>query len=398
MLAVTPTAFGEVLLGMRLARELRARDHEVRLLAPESLRAIALDAGVRFGAFDPVASRLDVVLASLVRDERLDSITLLDAAAVFQGFDRLHLDASVFARLGVPVVALDIWNLDESGLAWDHAGGRIDIDGRATAIPRIVPVPFARPTAARGYNALPVARPIDRRAARDELGLGDARVIFWPTALWQAPRLQATASGRRLAEAVPTLLVHYVAALGPDVRVVHVGPEPMRAGAALGDRYRWIPQLPAERFHALLAASDVMLGANLAATTLPSAIAYEVPAVVAVNSYAEASSEAIEAVRGRLGARARAWVEANPALYRFRVWPAGLHATLGAVIAGNPFTEAIEIVELLDEERMVSTLRMLLFDDAAATRARERQRAYRAEVARLPPVIARFEAALAECT
>lgn len=391
MLAMTPTGYGEAVLGMRLARELRDRGHEVRFLAPQALRPIADDAAIRFGAFDEFAGSLERVLASTVREQDVASVVLVDAASVFQGFDVLRLDASVFARIDAPVLALDIWNLDEGGLVWDYAAGPITMDPRVASIRRLVPVPFARPTARRAYNALPAPIALDRRAIRAELGLDEhTPVVFWPTARWQSPAYQLTPAGRALATSVPELLASYVAALGPDVHVIHVGPERMRAAAGIDARYHWIPQVPAARFHALLAASDVMLGANLAATTLPSAIAYDVPAVVVINSHRTGV-----AISTATGARARAYLEGSPQLFPFRVCPAGLHAALEPVIAQNPFADALEIVELLDEERVVATLRSLLFDPAAAGSARARRHAYRAQVEKLPSGAERFEAVLA---
>jgi hypothetical protein len=407
-LAVTAAAYGEAVLGMRLARELRERGHDVRVLAPRALRPVFEGAGVKFGSIDDVLAQLDRTLVSLVDEQKPTSLTLVDGAAVFQTFDIKKLDPSVFTRLPTRVLALDTWNIDESGLVWDHGGGTIRMDPRIVAMPRIVPVPFARPTAARGYNALPtlesiasstnvehaalpegVRSSIDRQRARAELGFaGNERVVFWPTAMWQAPRFQPTHT-RTMAERVPELFASYLAALGPDVRVVQVGPEPLRAGATLGARFRWFPRQTAARFHALLAASDVMLGANLAATTLPSAIVREVPSIVAINSHAYVD-------RATLGDRARRWLDRGISLYPFSVWPAGLAAVLAPVMRDNPLLGAIDVIELLDEDAMISRLRALLFDDAAAAEARGRLRAYRATVEALPSAATMFEATLAE--
>jgi hypothetical protein len=389
-LAVTAAAYGEAVLGMRLARELRERGHDVRVLAPRALRPVFEGAGVKFGSIDDVLAQLDRTLVSLVDEQKPTSLTLVDGAAVFQTFDLKKLDPSVFTRLPTRVLALDTWNIDESGLVWDHGGGTIRMDPRIVAMPRIVPVPFARPTAARGYNALPALEPMQRERARAELGFaGNERVVFWPTAMWQAPRFQPTPDTRTMAERVPELVASYLAALGPDVRVVQVGPEPLRAGATLGARFRWFPRQTAARFHALLAASDVMLGANLAATTLPSAIVREVPSIVAINSHTHVD-------RTTLGDRARRWLDRGTALYPFSVWPAGLAAVLAPVMRDNPLLGAIDVIELLDEDAMISRLRALLFDDAAAAEARGRLRAYRATVEALPSAATMFETTLAE--
>ncbi|MFN0252491.1 MAG: DUF6365 family protein [Kofleriaceae bacterium] len=389
-LAVTAAAYGEAVLGMRLACELRERGHDVRVLAPRGLRPVFEGAGVKFGAVDDVLARLDRTLVTLVDEQKPTSLTLIDGAAVFQTFDLKKLDPSVFTRLATRVLALDTWNIDESGLVWDHGGGTIRMDPRIVAMPRIVPVPFARPTAVRGYNALPALGSIDRREARAQLGVGeDERVVFWPTAMWQAPRFQPTPDTRTMAERVPELVASYLAALGPDVRVVQVGPEPMRAGATLGARFRWFPRQTASRFHALLAASDVMLGANLAATTLPSAIVREVPSIVAINTRTHVD-------RVGLGDRARRWLDRGTTLYPFRVWPAGLSAVLAPVMRDNPLLEAIDVIELLDEDAMIARMRALLFDDAAAAEARQRLRAYRTMVTALPSAATMFEASLEE--
>jgi len=401
MLAVTPNAFGEALLGVQIATELLARGDEVVWLAPAKLRPITDGTKIRFGAIDDGVGQLDRVLASVVSEQRCASVLLLDAASVIQGFAILKLDPGILERLTAPVIALDIWNLDESGVVWDFAGDRRAMDPRVLGLPRIVPVPFARPTAPHGYNAVPELMPptpTERAEARAQLGLApDDRMILWPSASWQLPRHQPARTARLLADAVPDLVVQYIAALGPRVRVVHVGPEPMRAGAALGARYRWLPQVPAAKFATLLGAADLALGLNVAATTIASAIALETPALVAVNARGEGSSEAVTAARGApLGPLARAWVERMPGLYRFAVWPAGLYDVLAPVLRDNPFATAVRTVELLDEDGFVAALRALLFDDAAAAAARSEQRRYRAAVESLPSGAERFSTLLAE--
>ncbi len=68
------------------------------------------------------------------------------------------------------------------------------------------------------------------------------------------------------------------------------------------------------------------------------------------------------------------------------------------VLRANPYVDAIDVVELLDEERFVATCAGLLGDPAAQASAAGRRAAYLARVDALPRPADAFEAALATAT
>jgi hypothetical protein len=67
------------------------------------------------------------------------------------------------------------------------------------------------------------------------------------------------------------------------------------------------------------------------------------------------------------------------------VWPLGYAQFLKPLLHENPYCEAIDVVELLDEARFLRTCRNLLFDKTSRAYAKDRQAAYATQVKQLPP-------------
>jgi hypothetical protein len=254
---------------------------------------------------------------------------------------------------------------------------------------RVVPVPFARPLPGVGFNALPPGGPPsegERQASRDELGLsGDDKVVLLLSATWQAPEAQFWKYHTRLARHLPPLLFKALAALGPRVRVVHLGPQPFLGTEALGDRYQRVPQMSAERFKALMNSADLHLSVNASATSNFAATAIGLPILLVRNSHAGATvDEVLSKLTHDAAPAVREWLPHVVPLARFRVWPIGLYDLMTPVLADNPFTTTMETVELLDWDALVATCGRLLFDPAARAELRGRQAAYCAMVRELP--------------
>jgi hypothetical protein len=391
-LAVTPAALGELNLARDIARELHDRGDEVVFLAPAAMAFLFEGTAIRHRAVDAFVPSLSRALPELIRQERGDTVVLVDAASVFLTLDTVWaVDPAFLLDLEVPVVALDVWDLPATDLRWDFGPEALPIPPRVLEISRrLVPVPFARPRRDGAcYDALPALRPLppeEKAQARRELGWGDEeRVVLLLSSRWQLPREQIWTNLRRLAEHLPALALEAVAALGPRARVVHVGPEAFAGAERLGERYRWIAQLAPERFQRLMGAADLLLTFNTSATSTLSALARGLPLVLAVNSRGGSTVEAVTADMAAPAAEpVRRWLEKVVPLYPFRVWPLGLHGLLTPVLADNPFTDALRTVELLDWDALVGACHALLFDPRARADALERQAAYCATVRTLP--------------
>jgi hypothetical protein len=181
------------------------------------------------------------------------------------------------------------------------------------------------------------------------------------------------------------LLGVYVDQLGPRVHLIHVGPQPYPLGGALGERYQWQSPVGRRQFEQLVVASDLLLTANVSATTIGWAIQIGVPVVVLENSRMLQSMEDVESLgSGPLSEAARhLWREALP-VYPFRLWPLGYYDFLQPLLAENDYCRAFETVELADEPGAVATCQKLLFDAAAGQALAARQRHYVERVEALP--------------
>jgi hypothetical protein len=242
-------------------------------------------------------------------------------------------------------------------------------------------------------NAMPVRGTTPRRETlRARAGLGERdRLVLMTTASWQVVPAQVHPYNVRIATLVPPLIFEYLARLDDTVRVVHVGPTPL-PGAEAFPRYQYRPPLQPAAFQELLASADLVLSLNVTATTIWSSFRHDVPALAVVNS---ASGETAEELRAGLARPPSPFLarhlEALAPLHRFRIWPSGLHAFLAPVLAGNPYVDAIDVVELLDETGFVDRCQRLLFDPATRADAAARRAAYVARIERLPRPAEAFE-------
>ncbi len=385
------TAFGEAVLGMRIAHELHARGDRIVVLAGEALGVLTKGTPFKTIAVPSGDHRkgLTNIVRKVVADVRPDSVVLLDATLVYWLLKAQGTDATFVRDVGVPVVGLDVWNTRQAGLTWDVCGttwehSRFSLDVQH----RLVPVPFARPVGPPGlYNALPAPihlDPADREEVRADLGVGPKdRLLLLTSARWQHPSAQAHDMGRRLAANLPLLAAQLVSRVGSDLCVVHVGPEPYPA-MERNRRYTWISQRTPARFATLLGASDLLLSFNFSATTIVSAIAAGLPVLLGVNSYQGVADDVAAQLPSPPSAAVRAWLEQAAPIAAYRVWPLGLHRFLAPVATANPYLSAVDVLEVLEEQPFVATMRSLLFDDATRATKRTQQAAYVAEVQRLP--------------
>lgn len=390
--AATAMGFGEALLGVQLATALHAAGDQILFLAPSGLQAAIRSAPVRYGRIDLALSRLDEAILDTARSEGCDCVVLVDLVAVYTFFGINGRRFDQFLQSGIPILALDVWNVPEAGLAWDYFPETFQLgDDVRQAVHRLVPVPFVRPAAQGAYNALPspiTLSPAERSAARAQLGVGsEERLIFWPSAAWQHASQQLHPVRQRMASALPELIIPYLAATmaTTPAKVLHIGPEPFPAATTLGERYRHLPQQPASEFTRLLAASDLLLSFNIAATTVMSALAAQVPVLIGSlnDPGAVPTTAAGQTFAQRVGS-----------LYPFRAWPLSLYQLLTPVLADNPYLGAVRNIDVLDEAAFTGALAELLSPEGAAAQ-RYRQAQYVEQVRALPSPLTRFNAALA---
>src|SRR5579863_7761076 len=196
-LALGHYPFGEVLLAIRLARELAARGDRVLFLATSGQALLLKGQPFRYGIIDRTWGRIDEATRDVIASEKCDDLVLVDAAAVFLGLLITGLNQGFLPRLTVPVVALDVWDLRLTGRSWDTLSGTWDLPAEVEQLQRrMVPVPFGRLDTLGGYNALPPAPSVgddDARArTRAELGLANGqRLLLMTTAAWQTAKAQA---------------------------------------------------------------------------------------------------------------------------------------------------------------------------------------------------------------
>ena len=277
---------------------------------------------------------------------------------------------------------------------WRHSPRLLDYERR------LVPVPFARPTAPGAYNALP-APASDPRAGRARFrahaGLDpDVPLVFTTTATWQLPKLQWDPYNRMLAQRFPEVIGELLRRLDPRVHVLHTGPTPLSPVAdALGPRYHHHAQVTPRVFEDMMVASDLVVTFNASASTTNLALANAVPVIVGATACAgEHPDEILAGLRFEPEPEISAWIRSTPRLSPFLVWPYGFDAFLTPVLADNPLCEVVARFEALDVAAFPTLAEPLIFDEETRAAWTETRDAYVTEVERLPTAPQRIDAYL----
>jgi hypothetical protein len=389
-LLLSRKGMGEAILGVRLARSLMAAGEKVSFICHESNDSL-IPPGLPITV---VKSELGSILPLYVQLTRstsdFASIVLGDYLTTTLFFELEGLSPQAFGKPNIPIVAIDTWHSEANGAQID-----VFTDGNRSALlwPDLVkcvcPVPFLVPRGASTfYQDLPEAVKLPtkvKKHVRSAIGLPEgSRAVLFCTAGWQHAEYESEA-GIRLSRTVPELLGHYVSRMGKDVHLVHVGPKPYELGELLDNRYHWIPPLPPERFDNVIASVDLLLSANISATTITKAMVYGVPTMVIENAQSVSTREQAEALLGSPASSfLQGWLEKNVPLFPFSLWPLGYYRFLQPLLRDNPYRAALDVVPLLEEVQVENTLSTLLFDQTRRDGQLHRQAQYLQFVRTLP--------------
>lgn len=328
---------------------------------------------------------------------------------------RYRLDPWFVEGYGVPVIPIDLWELERSGFAADLCGGEelpispriMDMDCYLNPVPMAHPAPESRRAVPfRVTDPADLAGPLcpggprqSRERTRCELGLAPGeRLIMLATSSWQLPEAAVSRAGRRLvASRVPALLAHYLGQLPDDVRFLLAGAAPEWTRLLPAGRTLELPPCSPSRFGALLRAADLMLSLNLSAFTMVRAVLSGTPVMLITNQFAVTEPGQVGDVADQLGGMsefARRWLAECVPLHPFRVWPMGFHRFLDSLLAGNPYLSAFTVAELLDGAAVLGGLHGLLYDQQERDRCRVRRAGYLAEIATVPDACTAMRQAL----
>lgn len=391
-LALTNGGWGETALGIRIAEDLAADgDAKITFLAHASNRMALV--GTPFAqeiVTEESGKLLRLYVDAIMESEPTTAIVLSDLVTTQRFCGQHGVSSEFLGEYGVPMLAIDTWEHTVTGPTLDlFLGDPHALDLSLAKISRpLLPAPILSPSPREGaYCCLPRPLHVPRRVRthlRNNLGIGDSeQLVLLSTAPWQHLRF-ASPHGNRLAAALPLLLAEYVDRLGPSVHLAHVGPKAYPLAEKLGDRYHWLPPLVPLHFDELLASVDLLVSANISASTNLKAISSGIPTVVVHNSYEAREIGDLAPFLDTPSEALLQWLAAMLPIYPFRLWPLGWFQFLAPALKDNPYLDAVASVELLDERGFEETCRSLLFDRTAQQRHLDRQAEYVRALARLP--------------
>ncbi|HET7871081.1 MAG TPA: DUF6365 family protein [Terriglobales bacterium] len=329
------------------------------------------------------------------------TVILADYFANANFLFRMGVSSDCMLPQGAMIFAVDPWDCERTGYVVDMTSGQSVQVGPHTGddasrwyrqfeaiAHKLKPVPMVAPSAAKGrFCTLPRRTAVateDRELWRQRLGFGDRdRAVLFCTNRWQHQR--ADGLFKKQADALPRLLAQYIARLGESVHLVHLGPEAYDLGIQLGKRYHWLPPVAPADFESMIAGMDLMVSANISATTIAKAMTHGVPVLVLQNSVSVTSCEDAEtALASGSSVWLRAWLEQAVPLLPFSLWPVGFHRFLTPLLRDNPYVAALDIAEILDERGTEATLAGLLFEPSSREDHLHRQTAYLNQIRSLP--------------
>lgn len=388
IIALSPKGFGETILGLRLASELVERGDCCHFITHES--SVPLFTDPRFDYItinDRTLPLLGLLLQAQVKKIKPDSIILSDYFTTALSLERGRINPDIFRELECLTVAIDTWDIGQTGTKMDFVGNRAREfkDWTYLLDCLITPVPIAQPgNSGNYYSCLPkpifVPKKVRRHIKRD-LGIGeDQSIILFCSAEWQHTIFK-TDEANQLRDRLPHLVAYYFKKLGSRVLLVHVGPRPFNLG--LGDQYKWIPPLSPEQFDLLLSAADILLSANVSSTTISKALVSGIPIATLVNSFFA------EDIQVRMSTKVMnpellKWLHEPKSLHPFFLWPIGYYSFLTPIFKNNPYTESTIMLEISDEEIVMNTLNDLLVNPLYRQQVLEKQSAYVRLVQNLP--------------
>jgi len=375
-LALSTLGYGETLIGVSLADQLRAADVESHFVVTERGRGVLASSGHGHTVIDPAMGRLArLIVDDVVADFAPDAL-VLDDYFTFCGVleDHFGLDPWFVEEYGRPILPIDIWEWENTDFTIDCAPGRgFDVSKRILdfdAHLRPVPVAHVDPAgSARGFPYRLWPRPPrrsdrNRDALRTQLGVSARdRLVVLTLAQWQRGRTGSTL--------VADLLTSYLNELDDRVHYVLVGAGADDFAALPAERTHRLPQCGPDPFGELLGAADLMVTLNVGSTSLARAVLAGLDAVVISNSA----------------------TVLDPPLYPFRMWPMGAHDFLEPLLRANPYTDAFVSAQLLDADAVVNALEATLHDAPTRQRLAEARTGYQATVATLPPTCEVFDQA-----
>jgi hypothetical protein len=400
-LALSQRGYGETVVGMSLARQLRPLGVQCHFVVEAKAEPVLCHAGFGYTVLSesmgPLAGQ---VLDDVVAEFKPDALVLADYLIFSRAMRTVFmLDPWYIDRYRLPVLPIDIWGLDGRDLEMDFSGqAEVPIDPRIRQLAgQLLPVPLTHPRPDDGGRVFPFrlsdADGRVSRRTRDHLhatlGIPDGhRLVMITFAGWQhSPDPRYDERVHRIARRVPVLLAHYLRSLPPTTHFMVVGEVPDAFRTLPADRLITLPSCVPKRFAVLAGAADLLVSLNAASTAVAEAILADVPAVVLSNRFTvtEAGSGADgDPEIPEMSEFVRTWLAGTVPLYPFRIWPLGYHRFLEPLLAGNPYADTLATAELLDEGGVITALEAALYDQATRASYARARADYQRTVAALP--------------
>lgn len=333
------------------------------------------------------------VIGEISKEKSADTIVMCDFMTTNGVLRQFGVDAQTQLPKDVGLVAVDTWAVSRSMRAIDVFGAKkIEIGDWISQLPCLAPsplVPLDFGPGACAFMPEQIRVPASvRQHVRSNLSIGKSeKAVLFCTANWQQS-LYDDANGERISSEFPKLLAEYLSRVR-GVHLIHVGPSAIDAFRILDARYHWLPPLGTQ-FDDVLGSIDLLISANISASTITKAISSRIPVLVLENScQSKTAEEAADWLGGEFDPFVAQLLPSMIPLYPFSLWPLGFYDFLKP-ITGCEYRRAFEVGEWLHCRRTTQQIESLLYSVEARDGLRDRQESYCKRISELPSAAEAF--------
>jgi hypothetical protein len=399
-LATVVSEHHEVAMGIDLANQIRGEGIESHFVVHPYNEQQTRSSGHPYTCVSPeMPDDVREVVRRLVAEWAPDAIVLSDYIAHWLTFTYSYeLDPWFVEDLGVPIIPMDLYELEEDSLQLEIMGRTAQVSDRILRMPaRLRPVPVAHPESgdehAFAYRVGRASGPInpgERARVRGSLGLTDRdRLLVLPGLDPQHAMIErAGGPTRELAIRVPELVVSHLRKLPENTHFLFAGPTFDAFRELPADRTHLRPGHSAAEHDAWVRSADAVWATYFPAGALELAALSDVPGLLTTNGFdvePETGADRLAAELGGISADVRCWLgKFSTPVPAFTLWPWRWRAIMRPVLWDNPFVSAGCFAELLDERSVVACLGAMLDEPRKQQELAQTRSAYLARLDRLP--------------
>lgn len=360
-------AFGELLIAIEFANELRDSGYNICFIVPQTHRNAVVKNGYACISLIPKSTQLNRILFNEVKYSFNPHLVILS--------DFLNYNFA-YRHYGISKKDLNIFKTQIAtfdNFHWSYPRKCMDTYGFKSGIsqkidleyygPRIIPCPIVNPDSVDETNVYTYAlvnKFIDtsnKEKIKNRLKYGfydnKDRIILVSYAKWQNEPIQESGVNEFI-DLSNRLFDRLIQELSQEFHINCVGIKDKILGEC--DNIHYYSSLDPKTFDELVSISDIYISRNMTSTSMVRIALSGVRCVNIINSIDD--KKTIEEIIGKEG------FAPNIKPYKYLMFPVGWYNFLSPIFYNNPYTELITQIEQFNIEQGVDIIRNIIYEDS----------------------------------